>query len=97
MGAQHTPWSLHLTSVERARIFRLVLDKPQSEVAAVIEQLVEACKGAAIQLPKGLAGNRCTAAVAKATSGASPMAQIDYRAVCWPESPHFDKDTGSTS
>lgn len=62
---------LHLTAVEKARIFRLVLDRPQSEVAEVIEQLVVACKGAAIQLPKGLAGNRCTAAIAKATGGAA--------------------------
>lgn len=70
MSAQHTP-GLHLTAVEKARIFRLVLDRPQSEVAEVIEQLVAACKGAAIQLPKGLAGNRCSAAIAKATGSAS--------------------------
>lgn len=71
MSAQHEQGPVHLTAVERARIFRLVLDKPQSEVADVIEQLVEACKGAAIQLPKGIAGNRCTAAIAKATGSAA--------------------------
>lgn len=56
-----------LTAIERARIFRLVIDRPQNEVAELIEVLVEALKGARVQLPKGHAGDRCARAIAKAT------------------------------